>query len=128
MDKVSEKLKYDFDPSSAEDGNLSDQFSQLYQSSQPAELEEVYFDITDAVFEEGVESQSISADQTTEDKPSSSQNSPSSQMSTSTFESTPEISQFEETGENPVRPPSLAPWKFLSLASHPHATPSNERT
>lgn len=120
-------LSMTFDPSSAEDGNPSDQFSQLYQSSQPAELEEVYFDITDAVFEEGVESQSISANQTTEDKPSSSQNSQSSQMSTNTFESTPEISQFEETDENLVRPPSLAPQKFLSLASHPHATPPPHR-
>jgi len=59
---------------------MSDQFSQLYQSSQPAELEEVYFDITDADFEEGVESQSISVDQITEEKPSSSQNSQSSQL------------------------------------------------
>ena len=97
--------------------DAQNRFSELYQCSQPAELAEVYFDMTETVYEEREEgsSRSILVDQD-----------PDKSANPSTGLQTPPSSQGQETPPSGC-PSSLDPRQFLSLSTHPHATPSTYR-
>ena len=97
--------------------DAQNRFSELYQSSQPAELAEVYFDMTETVYEEREEGSSRSI--LVNHDPDKSEN-PTTRLQT------PPSSQDQETPPSGC-PSSLDPRQFLSLSTHPHATPSTYR-
>ena len=114
---------------------LSELFSQLYQSSQASELDKVYFDMKDVLSEEvgghdGLSGNaSILMEQEAGSKESgdpvaSMETSSNSQQSVSTsHEQSQPVSQMSTASSSSV----FSQQRYLSLSSHPHAIPMVHR-
>ena len=111
---------------------LSELFSQLYQSSQPSELDKVYFDMKDVLTEEvdgdsGLSSSSRSilmeqeSSKETQDSNSHGETMETGSNSQQSMSTSQEQSQL--LSQMSVASSAFSTQRYLSLSSHPHAIP-----